>query len=209
MNIMTLDIADFLFSFPSVLIFIGILSALHSSRKTVGLLLILFGSAMHVSRYYNIDFGEFMLPLIFIAVGFLILIKHNKPKPFGDFHKYKFQQEVKDDFLESISIFSGSNKFFVSDAFKGGNITSIFGGSEINLTDCKLADGENIIDVVAIFGGTKIFVPKDWNVVIDVFPIFGGFEAKGIRNPQQVLDKSKVLKIKGVVIFGGGQIVLV
>jgi len=205
-DIIDLNIAEFLFTFPSILIFIGILSFLNSSKKMVGSALILVGSALHISRYYNIDFGEFILPLILIGFGFMILLKRNRTHSTEFSHEMGNTQEVKNDKLDDISIFGGSSKFFTSDAFRGGNITAIFGGSEINLSGCKLAEGESIIDVIAIFGGTTIIVPKEWNVIVDIFPLFGGFGNKGKRDPLLVVERDKTLRIKGVVIFGGGEL---
>ncbi len=217
-NFIDLNIADFLFSFPSVFIFVGIISFLNSSQKWFGIVLIAVGSSMHISHYYDIDFGAFIFPLILIGLGFMILVKHNKHSKgsiaqeiheIHERHQMGSAEEVREDRLEVISIFSGSEKYFISDNFKGGNVTSIFGGNEIYLTDCKLAEGENIIEVVAIFGGTTIYVPKEWNVIVDVFPIFGGFATKGKRNPISVIEKDRVLRIKGIVVFGGGEIKLV
>jgi predicted membrane protein len=211
-NFIDFDFAHVLFSFPSVLIFVGVLSVLNSTKKWFGIVLIVVGGAMHLSQYYDIDFSAFILPIILIGLGFMILVKHNRPKPIMpdlSSHALGLDEEVRDDKLEVISIFGGSSKFFISDAFKGGNITSIFGGNEINLSGCKLAEGENIIDVVAIFGGTTIFIPKEWNVIIDVFPIFGGFGTKGKRDPMMAVEKDRVLRIKGIVVFGGGEIKLV
>jgi len=211
-NFINYDFSHELFSFPSVLIFVGVLSFLNSTKKWFGIVLIVVGSAMHLSNYYDIDFSAFILPIILIGLGFMILVKHNRPKPIMpdlSSHGLGLSEEVRDDKLEVISIFGGSSKFFISEAFKGGNITSIFGGNEINLSGCKLAEGENIIDVVAIFGGTTIIIPKEWNVMVDVFPIFGGFGTKGKRDPMMVIEKDRVLRIKGIVVFGGGEIKLI
>ncbi len=217
-DFINIDLERILFSFPSVFIFVGILSFLNSSKKWFGIVLIAVGSAMHLSRYYDINFSEFILPLILIGLGFMILVKHNGRTSRIDIneihelhekHQMGSSEEVRDDKLEVITIFGGSSKFFISDAFRGGNITSIFGGNEINLSGCKLAEGENIIDVIAIFGGTTIYIPKEWNVILDVFPLFGGFGTKGKRDPMMVVEKNRTLRIKGVVIFGGGEIKLV
>jgi len=202
------NISKTLFSYPSILIFIGILSFLNSSKKMVGTLLIAVGGALHISRYYEINFGGFILPLILIGFGFMILLKHNRYSSTHFKNEVSSAEEVREDKLEDISIFGGSSKIFSTDNFRGGTITSIFGGSEINLSGCKLAEGENIIDVIAIFGGTTIIVPKEWNVIVDVFPLFGGFGIKGKRDPMLVVEKDRVLRIKGVVIFGGGEIKL-
>lgn len=203
------DIAETLFTWPSILIFVGLISLFQSSKKWFGIVLIAVGGSIHISRYYNVDFGEFILPIILIVLGFIILVKHNRNTSGSGKPEMSSAEEIKDDILEDISIFGGSSKFFTSDNFKGGNITSIFGGSEINLSGSKLAEGENIIDVIAIFGGTTIIVPKEWNVIVDVFPLFGGFGTKGKRDPMLVVEKDRVLRIKGVVIFGGGEIKLV
>ena len=57
-----------------------------------------------------------------------------------------------------------------------------------------------------IFGGTTIMVPKEWNVRVMVTPIFGGFSNKVFRNPIAPVDTTRTLIIKGVTIFGGGEI---
>jgi predicted membrane protein len=32
-----------------------------------------------------------------------------------------------------------------------------------------------VIDILGIFGGSTLIVPKEWNVVVEVFSLFGGF----------------------------------
>ena len=84
--------------------------------------------------------------------------------------------------------------------------TAIFGGSEINLSRCKLAEGKNIIDVFMIFGGSNIVVPPDWSIKIDVLSIFGGFSDKRQNFTDESKKENKELYIKGLAIFGGGEI---
>ena len=108
--------------------------------------------------------------------------------------------------IDDISIFGGGSKIISSDNFRGGNVTAIFGGSEINLTGCKLAEGDQIIDVLLIFGGTTIVVPKDWNVIVNVTSILGGFSDKSIRDPNIIPDQSRTLHVKGLAMFGGGEV---
>ena len=90
--------------------------------------------------------------------------------------------------------------------FSGGNITAVFGGSEIILKGCKLSEGTSSIDILAVFGGTTIIVPNDWNVVMNVTSIFGGFSNKSVKDPSMFPDQSKTLIIKGLVVFGGGEL---
>lgn len=113
---------------------------------------------------------------------------------------------VNKDVIDDVAIFGGGSKIIFSDNFQGGNITAIFGGSEINLMNCKLAEGENVLDVLMVFGGSTIIVPKEWNVVINVTSILGGFSNKSVRNPNLIVDQSRTLIIKGLTLFGGGEV---
>ena len=201
-----LNITHILFSFPSILIFVGILSFLNSSKKWFGIALIAVGGGMHLSHYYNIEFSAFILPIILIGFGFMILVKHNRTAPPHIKTEMGDAEEVWDDKFDVISIFGGSSKFINSNAFKGGNITAVFGGFEIDLSQSRLAEGENIIDVFLLFGGVTFLVPRDWDVRVSVAPIFGGFSNKIRREPGVAVDASRSLIIKGVTIFGGGEI---
>jgi predicted membrane protein len=110
------------------------------------------------------------------------------------------------DLIESTSIFGGGSKVLFTDNFKGGNIVSIFGGSEINLVNCKMAPGLNVIEITALFGGTTLMVPADWRVEIDVLPLFGGFGDNRKKDPGKDIKQDATLLIKGIVLFGGGEI---
>jgi predicted membrane protein len=62
------------------------------------------------------------------------------------------------------------------------------------------------IDVANIFGGSKIIVPEDWNIKIEVVSIFGGFDDKRSASVIARSNTSKVVVIKGACIFGGGEV---
>ncbi|MHB9041350.1 MAG: LiaF domain-containing protein, partial [Melioribacteraceae bacterium] len=150
-------------------------------------------------------------PLIFVMIGLYIIFgrerfRHSRLSSKSTFEEPSGQPASGNDYVDSVNIFGGGNKVIHSDNFKGGNITSIFGGSEINLSNCKLAEGENFIEVTAVFGGTTIIVPHDWKVILDVLPIFGGFGDKRIKDPNKAFQEGRTLVIKGLVIFGGGEV---
>lgn len=84
-------------------------------------------------------------------------------------------------------------------------MTNIFGGSTFDFTDARLAPGHNILDVVSVFGGFKLIIPPDWNVKLEVTAILGGVSDKRTR-VKEIQGNDKVLVIRGIAIFGGGEI---
>lgn len=202
----SLDILDFsisriIFSWPFFFLVIGVFITLNTNKKLLGGILSGLGAIFLIPHifpdvHYN---GTIVFAIIFIALGLYIILNKKETE------KIRFDQERK-DYLEDVSIFGGGSKFITSDNFKGGNITAVFGGSEINLKGCKLAEGTNVIDVLCVFGGTTLIVPQDWNIILNVTPIFGGFSNKLIKDPTATPDLNKTLIIKGLVVFGGGEI---
>jgi predicted membrane protein len=106
-----------------------------------------------------------------------------------------------------MSIFGGGDRVISSQAFKGGRVTAIFGGSKYNMNSAELAKGRNVIDIFTVFGGCKFIIPEDWEVKIEVSAVFGGFSDKRHIRKDVPRDPSKELIIKGIAIFGGGDIV--
>ena len=182
-----------------ILILIGIVLLFTNNNKTGGIVLISIG----VLFMYGF---RLLFPLLLVGLGLYFIIKRStgarSSAQFGEGGANNYQQEMIDD----VSIFGGGTKVVQSDNFRGGKVTAVFGGSEIILTDCKLAEGDNFIDMVAIFGGSTLVVPKDWKVVVDLIPIFGGFSDNRRKDPNLVYSNDRTLIIKGFILFGGGEI---
>lgn len=190
------------FTWEYLFILFGILLFILSDNKTAGIIFLAIGLFNLVPELW---------PLIFILIGAFILFKRRGDRSY--FHKKYFQREEvnssehkSNDYLEDVSIFGGGNKTINTDNFKGGSAVSIFGGSEINLFGSKLADGENTLEITAIFGGTTLIIPSNWKVETDVLSIFGGFSDKRRKDPNIAYDANKVLFVKGLCLFGGGEI---
>ncbi|MCK5457900.1 MAG: hypothetical protein KAI45_12300, partial [Melioribacteraceae bacterium] len=142
--------------------------------------------------------------LLLIGLGAYIIYKNqSKPNRENIYGSSEFGEES--EYINDVSIFGGSKKNFQIDNFRGGNITSIFGGSEINMTDSSLCDGISTLNLFFLFGGSKIRIPSNWNVFIQLTPILGGFKDKRVIVADESND-SKKLVIKGFVLFGGGEL---
>jgi predicted membrane protein len=107
---------------------------------------------------------------------------------------------TSDDFIDSTAFFGGVHKKIVSKNFKGGDVVTIMGGTELDLSQADFT-GTVRLDVVQIMGATKIIVPAHWEVRTDVTAIFAGFEDK--RQQPTVNNPEKVLLIDGTSLFGG------
>jgi predicted membrane protein len=206
MDVLHFRFANVVFSWPFIMLVIGVFILVNTEKKFLGGILSGIGALFLIPRVFpEVDYNAgIIFPIILIVLGAYIILKRRKVEsestPFSD------TSQVNKDKIDDVSIFGGGTKIISSSKFQGGNVTAIFGGSEINLMNCQLADGDNILDVLCIFGGTTIIVPKEWNVVINVTSILGGFSNKAIRNPSIVIDQSKTLHIKGLAMFGGGEV---
>lgn len=197
-----LDFIDFaiptiIFSWQVILIIIGSIFIISAKNKSTGLVLVIVGVLGLIPEYWAIALILLGLYIIFRKNGFTFGKDRTDPITEGN---------SKNESINEVSIFGGGNRTFNTDNFSGGNITAIFGGSNIDLMDCKLSEGENIIDLFFIFGGSSFHVPSDWQVKIQTTSILGGFSDKRILLAGKNFDENKVLIFKGLMIFGGGEI---
>ena len=202
------ELYDHLFSWPVLLIVIGIFN-LARKAFTPAIILISIGLFFFLERFSFMpdNFHENFWPALIVLVGIsFILRRGGGPRRTGNpFNDLDPVSNKSTDFIDETAIFGGRNISVVTENFQGGKITSIFGGSKINLRYAKPVEGCTI-DVATIFGGTKIIVPEDWNVKIEVVSIFGGFEDKRGYSVISRTGTGKIVVIKGTCIFGGGEL---
>jgi predicted membrane protein len=192
-----------IFSWPMLLVTIGLVITIGSSgSKTSGVIVMAVGAFFLIPHIFRETFDVNMFwPAIFIVIGVIFIFSKRK-----GWNSVQTSAPVGDDFIDYIHVFSGGERQIVSENFRGGRVTAVFGGSEIDLTKAKLAPGVSELELACVFGGTTIVVPSDWNIKIDVVPVLGGFTDSRKLNHGSMIDTSKQLIIKGAVIFGGGEI---
>lgn len=83
--------------------------------------------------------------------------------------------------------------------FKGGRITTTFGGVELDLTQARMDGPEARLDLSARFSGIDLRVPREWQVVVQVASTFGGVDDKTVPP----MTPGPRLLITGEVMFGG------
>lgn len=207
-NVLNIDLPDYVLSWPSFLVVIGLFLVTVRDKVGFGITVMVVGAIFltdEISDYYFWDFDLrdiFRLwPLILVAIGISLIFKRKelqeaqKKSDYGDM-----------DFVDEMAVFGAAERVIQSQQFKGGKLTSIFGGTDLNLLNAKLDHGKNILDVFVLFGGCDIRVPADMNVKVEVTAIFGAFadERKvAVKNEE---NNGHELVIKGLVLFGGGEV---
>ena len=198
---------DILWSWEMLLIVVGIFSLVNNQSKVLGIVLISLGGFFLIENYWDFPYyvRKAFWPTVVVVFGLYLIL--SPPRYFRRRNRDKdIDSGESRDFIDEVSIFGGGERVVTSNEFKGGKTTSIFGGSKINLMNSQLAVGENILDTFSVFGGTTLIVPAGWNVRVEVASIFGGFSDKRERMPNLVFDQDRVLVIKGLAIFGGGEV---
>lgn len=196
-------IDNIIFSWPMLLITIGVVITIGSSGgKTSGVIVMAVGAFFLIPQIFRETFDVNMFwPSIFIIIGIIFIFSRRK-----GWNAAQTTTHTGDDYIDYVHVFSGGERQIVSDNFRGGKVTAVFGGSEIDLTKAKLAPGVSELELACVFGGTTIIVPDDWNVKIEVVPVLGGFGDSRKLNPGRTVDTTKQLIIKGAVVFGGGEV---
>jgi len=199
------DIIDnVVFSWPMLLVTIGLVMTIGSSgSKSSGVIIMAVGAFFLIPLLFRETFHVYNLfwPSIFIIIGVTFIFTKRK-----GVNSVSESATIGDEYIDYVNVFSGGERQIVSDNFRGGKVTAIFGGSEIDLTKAKLATGRSELELACIFGGTTIIVPDDWFVTIEVTPVLGGFGDSRKLTPGRTVDSTKQLVIKGAVVFGGGEI---
>lgn len=191
------------FSWPMLLVAIGLIMTLGSTEKTAGIIVMAVGGFFLIPMIFRETFHAYNMfwPSIFIIIGIIFIVSKR-----SGINAVTTKGIAGDDWVDYVNIFSGGERQIVSQNFKGGKITAIFGGIELDLTKANLAPGRSDLEIACIFGGATIIVPDDWFVTIEVTPILGGFNDSRKLNPGRTIDPSKQLIVKGAVIFGGGEV---
>jgi predicted membrane protein len=206
-NFFDIDWRKYILIWPNLLILIGLISLGKSESRVAGFILVAVGGFFLGAKLlgYPYNLKEFFWPTVFVALGLILIFQRGqserKRKNIPNYSK----GVTSTDYVDDVAIFGGSEQKVTSKNFKGGRISNIFGGSTFDFTDAEMEPGKNVLDLFCLFGGSTIIVPSHWKVKIDVTSIFGGYSDKRKISTNFNSDETELV-IKGVVIFGGGDI---
>jgi predicted membrane protein len=209
-------IPAWVYDWPMILIVVGFFSGIgHKFRGGFWFVLMLIGGVFLIrNNFPDLVMYKYLWPGALILLGLFFILKP-RHRDWHREHKNETSGEtnteasnsnttLKEDTIDSTSIFGGIKKNILSKNFKGGDITNIMGGSEIDLSQADI-NGTAVIDLTQVFGGTKLIVPSNWQVKTQMAAIFGGVEDKRTLQ-HSAFDPNKILILDGTSIFGGIEI---
>jgi len=195
---------DWLWSIETLMITIGITVGIGSKfRNPTSYILIILGGLLLLDDWFYIDFNiwHYFGPLLVIVVA-LTIIFQSKART----SKVDSFSGSEEDKLDSISVFNGVKRNINSKAFAGGEVVTVFGGTELNFMNADI-QGAAHLELTTLFGATKLFVPQNWEVRPELTSVFGGVDDKRHSAVSVMPDADKVLYLSGTVAFGGLEIV--
>jgi len=200
-NLQVLDAERYLRFWPAGLIALGLVKVWNSrdgmGGSLGGFMFVVIGTwlLLEQTALLRVSFWD-MWPALLVFFGlFLVWQGLSGPRrrpPAGD----------SNALISATAVLGGVARGNNSTAFRGGELTAMMGGCEIDLRHASI-DGEAVIDVFALWGGIEIRVPPDWTVVSKITPILGGVDDK-TRPPQGASRHCLVLR--GFVVMAGVEI---
>ncbi len=144
------------------------------------MIMIIFGLLFLLNNLDILDFGHAMSvfwPLIIIVIGLNIIFRQKKEK----FEKQHTEenvfstpsQAINTSYITNSSIFGDVDIKILSEEFKGGAISGIFGDTYLDISNVKIAEGDHTLQLNGVFGDIAIILPKDIEVAIFARSVFG------------------------------------
>ena len=199
-----------IFGWEMILIIVGLVIGIKNKfRDAAWAIMILIGGIFLVRDIFPfLAFSNYFWPIALIVLGVFLIVRPRKrywnryPDPNAAYGEGN-DPITAEDHLDFTAAFGGLKKNILTKNFRGGDVTCIFGGTELNFMQADI-QGTVTLDVTQIFGGTKLIVPSNWDIKSDMTAIFGGIDDK--RSPSPNVDHAKVLVVDGTSIFGGIEI---
>ena len=199
------EIPFWVFTWKMLLIGLGLIIAVkHKFMHPGWIILIGVGGVFLLSDIYpDMNIKPVLWPVLIIIIGLAIIFKPRRKKNFGRYRRhwkkweerhnkyhrhhysdfYNKEELSSDDTIESTALMAGVKRSILTKNFKGGEITNVFGGSELNMSQADF-EGEVKLEITQVFGGTKLIVPANWEIRSEQsVTVFGSIEDKRALQP--------------------------
>lgn len=190
---------------PAVFVVVGLckLIGIGTTRHLVwGGMFTVFGSLLLGDKLgqWDFEFWNFW-PLVLIFVGASLLTRGlSRTRMAADGTGVETLDPGNE--IRSFAFMSGVTRKITASEFRGGELSAVMGGVELDLRGAHLAGGAAVFEVFVWWGGIDIKVPEGWTVANEGLAIMGAVE-DSTKVPG---DGKQTLVIKGLVVMGGVEI---
>jgi predicted membrane protein len=170
----------------------------------------------------TVNISGLILSVAIIMVGIYFLIKSQRKKSENNIFCYINQHQSPEDFksmpftdmstgdsgyIKREYVFSATKERITGCEIKRVEIEAVFSGVEIDFSQTELSpEVKNVhIKVSAVFSGVTIYLPAEWNVLVQKTGVFGGWTDKRFGKKSLNPD-GKVIILELEAVFGGGEV---
>lgn len=178
---------------PLALCVLAVIVTVIDERLSLGpVVLFLIGALLLVGRLSAVDVGRIVWPTIAVVAGIWLLVQLTP---------WSRRRPDREDREDVVAVFGASRGRNRSPHFRHANVSGIFGGATLDLSEAHPDPGARV-DAFALFGGADVLVPPGWRISLGGLPLFGGYEDKTKGDGQLPADAPQ-LRVSATAIFGG------
>lgn len=206
---------------PLILVAVGAVRIREGRRSAHGWILVALGLVLLAKTLGHGAIAALIWPAVLLCCG-IVLVRHSlrerrlasgpditsgfeagsgpgfEPGPDTGF-------AASEDSFTGTAILTGIKRRLGSQAFRGGEITAICGGFDLDLRQVRMAGDQARLEVFLLFGGGGLRVPEDWEVELQATTIAGGVSDKGAPAPAGPGPRPRLV-ITGLILFGGCEV---
>jgi predicted membrane protein len=150
--------------------------------------------------------GAILWPLALIATGVVMLIYRLSFPRLADRISIGANTNTRPvtSKLDEVAVFSQVKRRIETQTFEGGDLSSVFGGIELDLRWAAISSPGKVavLEANAVFGGIELRIPETWRISIQGSAAFGAYEDKTIPPRPEPGFETPTLVIRGGVAFG-------
>ena len=225
---MGVDLPQWLLSWHMLLVVAGLYVGFKDGFRNL-VWLILTGTGVFLlwdEVVMDLSLKPFAIPILLVAAGLFIILRpagigrnwhgyrprrwerrwERRSQDFSAFPDNKTGADsslFSDDFIDINCVMSGVQQTVISKTFKGGRISCVLGGTEIDLTKADIQETA-VLQIHEILGGITLIIPPGWAVRNNIHGVLHGVEDERRGIVQE--DTSKVLVLQGSAILAGIEI---